>query len=68
MYELSRRQVFTAAAGVATLAVAGCGSSSKSSDNLSANRTGAMDKFGVGDQFKATVPASFSVMLLSNAN
>jgi putative aldouronate transport system substrate-binding protein len=66
---LSRRQVLAGTAGLAALAVAGCGnSSSKASDNLSGNKTGAMDKYGVGDQFKATAPVSFPIMLLSNAN
>jgi len=71
--QLSRRGFLSAtAAGAAGVALAGCDSGSDSpkasSKVTSANRTGAMDKFGVGDQFKATVPLSFSVMLLSNAN
>jgi putative aldouronate transport system substrate-binding protein len=65
---VTRRQALLGAAGAATLAVAGCGggSSSKGGSDLSANRTGAMDKYGVGDQFKATAPVSFSIMMLSN--
>jgi putative aldouronate transport system substrate-binding protein len=65
MYQLSRRQVLFAA-GAATLALAGCSDDEDSSD-LGKNRAGAMDKYGVGDQFKATEPVSFSIMLLSNA-
>ncbi|NUR27736.1 MAG: extracellular solute-binding protein [Catenulispora sp.] len=73
MNQLSRRGFLSAtAAGTAGLALAGCDSgsdSSKASNKVTAaNRTGAMDKFAVGDQFKATVPLTFSVMLLSNAN
>jgi putative aldouronate transport system substrate-binding protein len=68
--QLSRRGFLTTSAGVAGLALAGCGGggSGASSKVTSANRTGAMDKYGVGQQFKATVPLSFPIMLLSNAN
>lgn len=67
---LSRRQALFGAAGLAALAVAGCSSTSsgKKSSDLSDNKVGAMDKFGVGDQFKATAPVNFSLMLLSNTN
>jgi putative aldouronate transport system substrate-binding protein len=66
MYQLSRRQVLTAA-GAATLALTGCGSGGGSkSQDLSGNRAGAMDKYGVGDQFKATEPLSVPVLLLSS--
>lgn len=70
MNQLSRRGFLSTSAGVAGLALAGCGGggSGASSKVTSANRTGAMAKFGVGDQFKATVPLSFPIMLLSNAN
>jgi len=73
--QLSRRGFLTTTAGAAALAtLAGCDSGSDSkgkgtdASKLSANREGAMDQFGVGDQFKATVPLSFSIMLLSNQN
>lgn len=72
MNQLSRRGFITTTAGVAGLALAGCDSGSDSpkaaSKVISANRTGAMDKYGVGDQFKATTPLTFSIMLLSNPN
>jgi putative aldouronate transport system substrate-binding protein len=69
MNALSRRQILTGTAGLAALAVAGCGNGGATqSSDLSGNRTGAMDKYGAGDQFKATAPLSFSIMLLSNAN
>ena len=69
MTAFSRRQILLGSAGIAAAAVAGCSSnsSSKQTDNFKANRVGAMDKFGVGDQFKATAPQSFSIMLLSAA-
>ncbi len=66
---LTRRQILTGTAGIAALAVAGCSSGGgKQSSDLSGNRAGAMDKYGVGDQFKATAPLSFSIMMLSNPN
>ena len=74
MHKLSRRQVLAAAgaAGVATVAggaLAGCDSEpSQEKGDLSGNRVGAMEKYGVGDQFKASEPLTFSLMLLSNAN
>ena len=67
MNAFTRRQALFGAAGIATLAVAGCGGSSgKQNNDLSGNRAGAMDKYGVGDQFKATSPQTFSIMVLSN--
>jgi putative aldouronate transport system substrate-binding protein len=65
---MSRREVLIAA-GAAGLALAGCssGGGSKSSLNLSANRAGAMDRYGVGDQFKATQPLTFPILHLDNA-
>ena len=65
MHQLSRRRLLAAAAGAAALTAAGC--SSDDSSDAKSNRTGAMDKFGVGDQFKATEPVTFSIMMLSNA-
>ncbi len=73
MHEFTRRQLLIGAglgAGAAAIGLAGCGSddsSSKSSD-LSGKRAGAMDTFGVGDQFKATEPLKFSILMLSNPN
>jgi putative aldouronate transport system substrate-binding protein len=64
MYHVSRRRLLAGAAGAAALVVTGC--SSESSDPKD-HRTGAMEKYGVGDQFKATEPVTFSIMMLSNA-
>ena len=67
MNHLSRRQVLLGGAGAAALALTGCGGSGDSdSTNLSGNKVGAMGTFGVGDQFKATKPVDFSIMMLSN--
>src|SRR5690606_28196332 len=61
MYQMNRRQVLLAIG--ASLALAGCGSSSNGDSDSekkdgvsSANREGAMDNYGVGTQFTATVP------------
>jgi putative aldouronate transport system substrate-binding protein len=69
MTHLSRRRVLAGAAATAAgLALAGCGSgdSSSKSKNLSKNKAGAMSRYGVGDQFKATKPITFTIMVLSN--
>jgi putative aldouronate transport system substrate-binding protein len=63
VYQPSRRQVLAAAAGLVALGVAGCGGEdSNDAENLDGNRSGAMEKYGVGDQFKATEALSFSVL------
>ncbi|NUO61447.1 MAG: extracellular solute-binding protein, partial [Hamadaea sp.] len=68
MYQLSRRQVLLAAgAAASTLALAGCGDDEEGDTDLSGKKAGAMDKYAAGDQFKATEPLKFSIMLLSNA-
>jgi putative aldouronate transport system substrate-binding protein len=68
MYQLTRRQALAAAGAATTVALAGCSSGGGASggQKLDGNRTGAMDKFGVGDQFKATEPLTFSIMMLSS--
>ncbi|GIH18434.1 ABC transporter substrate-binding protein [Rugosimonospora africana] len=70
MTEVSRRQLLAAgaAAGAAMLGLSACdgGGSDKKGLDLSKNKVGAMDKYGVGDQFKATEPVKFSIMMLSN--
>ncbi len=74
MIQLTRRQLLAAAAagaGAAALALAGCGSDEDGDPgkgpDLSANREGAMEAYKLGDQFKATAPLTFSIMVLSNA-
>jgi putative aldouronate transport system substrate-binding protein len=67
MYQLTRRQLL-AAAGAATVAgVAGCGGGDEDNgENLDGKRAGAMENYRTGDQFKATEPLTFSIMMLSN--
>ncbi|MGN9912145.1 ABC transporter substrate-binding protein [Phytohabitans sp. LJ34] len=70
MFLLSRRRVVaaTASALALTLGLAACGDDSDPAEELSANRSGAMENFKVGEQFKATEPVKFSILLLNNAN
>lgn len=65
MYQPSRRQVLLGAGAGAALALTGCGSGGGSS-SPSGNQSGAMSSFGVGTQFKATEPLTFTIMMLSN--
>jgi len=68
---LQRSRAATFATGLLSLAlavtVAGCSSAKPApQSDLSANRVGAMADFGVGAQFKATEPLSFSVLYNNN--
>lgn len=61
----------TAGAGAAAAALAACSSApnvapGSSNANTSKENTGAMSNFGVGTQFKATKPLTFSILMLSN--
>jgi putative aldouronate transport system substrate-binding protein len=67
MFGRSWRRAAVVVAAVSGLALGACSSGDKSNDNLKENRAGAMAQFNVGDQFKATEPLNFSIMLLSNA-
>lgn len=71
MFARYRRRAAMVAAGVlsVTLALTACssGEEEQKGEDLSAFRVGAMEKYGVGDQFKATEPLKFSTMMLSNA-
>ena len=70
MYQFTRRHVLAAAgATAAAAALAACGSGDEEgSADLSDKRDGAMENYRAGDQFKATKPLTFSLMLLSNPN
>jgi putative aldouronate transport system substrate-binding protein len=65
---LSRRQLLGAAlfAGlsVTTLSACGGGESDEGGKSLDKKRVGAMDKYGTGDQFKATKALTFSLLHL----
>ncbi|GIE95650.1 ABC transporter substrate-binding protein [Paractinoplanes rishiriensis] len=68
MVQLSRRSLL-AAAGAASVAglAAGCGDDgSEGGAGLDDKKAGAMESFKAGDQFKATEPLKFSIMMLSN--
>ncbi|MCG5217670.1 ABC transporter substrate-binding protein [Streptosporangium soli] len=68
MYQVSRRQALLAI-GAFTLTIAGCGSDEpEQGKDLSPNKDGAMAKYGVGDQFKATAPLTFSILYLNHPN
>jgi putative aldouronate transport system substrate-binding protein len=66
---MSRREMLITT-GAAALALASCssGARTQSGPNLSGNRAGAMGSYGVGTQFKATQPLTFSILMLSNAS
>lgn len=71
MNNISRRSMLIslgATLGAATLGLSACSSDGddKKSSDLSKNRAGAMDKFGVGDQFKASKPFTLTTMLNDN--
>ncbi|GAA0430553.1 sugar ABC transporter substrate-binding protein [Actinoplanes capillaceus] len=66
MVQLTRRHLLTAFGAAAVTTVAGCGDGEESTEGLDGKRAGAMDGFKAGDQFKATEPITFSIMMLSN--
>ena len=70
MDNITRRRFLGATGGLTALALAGCTTHTPGSDpnagNLSGNRVGAMAKYTVGDQFKATRPLTLTIMMLSN--
>jgi putative aldouronate transport system substrate-binding protein len=69
MNQPSRRKFLaTAGAGAAAIGIAACSNppSTSSSSGTTKNQSGAMKSYGVGTQFKATEPLSFSILMLSN--
>jgi putative aldouronate transport system substrate-binding protein len=65
MHQPSRRQFLAGAgASAAALAVAACSNAPSSAP--AGNQSGAMKNFGVGTQFKATEPLTFTIAMLSN--
>ncbi|MFD0820237.1 extracellular solute-binding protein [Micromonospora zhanjiangensis] len=67
MVQLSRRQVLLATGAAAVVTLTGCSDDGGDKD-VSKNRDGAMDKYGVGDQFKAAAPLSFSILYNNHPN
>jgi putative aldouronate transport system substrate-binding protein len=64
-----RRAAAIAASALAlTLGITACGDDSEPGKELSANRAGAMENYGVGTQFKATEPVSFSILYNNHPN
>ncbi|MEO3747679.1 extracellular solute-binding protein [Plantactinospora sp. B5E13] len=69
MFHRFRRHAALVAAGALTLAMAACGSDGDSdAENLDDNRVGAMSEYGVGTQFKATEPLTFSMLYNNHPN
>jgi|tagenome__1003787_1003787.scaffolds.fasta_scaffold20966143_2 putative aldouronate transport system substrate-binding protein len=66
MHQPSRRQFLAGTgAGAAALALAAC-SNPPSSSAPAGNQAGGMKNFGVGTQFKAAQPMTFTIAMLSN--
>ncbi|MFD2762805.1 extracellular solute-binding protein [Micromonospora eburnea] len=68
MVQLSRRHLLFAAGAAAVISMAGCGDGDDDKKDLADNREGAMDKYGIGDQFKATTAVSFSMLYNNHPN
>jgi len=71
MFQRSRHRHAAVAAGVLalTLGIAACGSDGETeAEDLDGNRVGAMESYGVGDQFTATEALSFSLLYNNHPN
>ncbi|WP_431934249.1 extracellular solute-binding protein [Micromonospora sp. RP3T] len=68
MVQLSRRQVLLATGAAAVASLTGCGDDGPDKKDLDRNRAGAMEKYGVGDQFRATEPVTFSILYNNHPN
>ncbi|MFC4999033.1 extracellular solute-binding protein [Dactylosporangium cerinum] len=68
-HQVSRRALFGACGAAAVAALAGCGDDDDpdKGQDYTGHRDGAMDGYGAGQQFTATQPLTFSIMMLSNA-
>jgi len=58
----TRRGVAAAAAGLLILGLVACSEEPTKAEDLSGSRVGAMAEYGLGDQFKATEPLSFTAL------
>ncbi|TDB71821.1 extracellular solute-binding protein [Micromonospora sp. KC721] len=61
MFRKTWRRAAAAVVGLLTLTLVACSEEEPAKD-LSGNRAGAMAEYGVGDQFTATEPVSFSIL------
>ncbi|WP_428962345.1 ABC transporter substrate-binding protein [Micromonospora fluostatini] len=68
MLHRSWRRVALATAGLLAFSLVGCSEEPAESTDLTENRAGAMAEYGVGDQFTATEPLSFSVLYNNHPN
>ncbi|MFY1698156.1 MULTISPECIES: extracellular solute-binding protein [unclassified Solwaraspora] len=71
MFTRSRRRYAAVAAGLLalSLSVAACGSDEEpDAEDLDGNRVGAMESYGVGDQFTATEALNFSLLYNNHPN
>ncbi|MGC4889676.1 extracellular solute-binding protein [Micromonospora sp. DT227] len=68
MVQLSRRQVLLATGAATVVSLTGCGDDGLDKKDLDRNRTGAMEKYGVGDQFRATEPVTYSILYNNHPN
>jgi putative aldouronate transport system substrate-binding protein len=67
MHQPSRRQFLAGTgAGAAALALAACSNAPTSSSAPAGSQSGGMKNFGVGTQFKAAAPLTFTIAVLSN--
>ncbi|EEP75263.1 ABC transporter substrate-binding protein [Micromonospora sp. ATCC 39149] len=68
MFHRTWRRAAIAAASLLTLTLVACSEEAGDTKDLSGNRTGAMAEYGVGTQFTATEPLSFSVLYNNHPN
>ena len=70
MFQRTRLRAATVVVGVLAVALSACGGGddSSKSEDLSGNRVGAMEKYGLGDQFKATEALSISMLYNNHPN
>ncbi|MFC0527879.1 ABC transporter substrate-binding protein [Phytohabitans kaempferiae] len=70
MFLRTRRRAAAVAAGALalTLGLTACGEDSDPAEEISANKAGSMENYGVGVQFKATEPLTFSMLYNNHPN